>query len=118
MYLIVSEVYGVRTNAPMHAITIAAHNVWFVYRCYTYIVFLRHTCTGPYNCISVHVCTCARVQVFVGFSQLQFHLNSYPHLHSPADVFFLNAHYMFALTTHCAETGEGFGPVPASIGIT
>ena len=32
-----------------------------------------------------HACmrTCARVQVFVGFSQLQFHLNSYPHLHSP-----------------------------------
>ena len=35
------------------------------------------------NCNSVHACTCARVQVFVGFSQLQFHLNSYPHLHSP-----------------------------------
>ena len=24
-------------------------------------------------------------------------------------VYVLNAHYMFALTTHCAETGEGFG---------
>ena len=37
-------------------------------------------------------------------------------------MYVLNAHYMFALTTHCAETGEGFGgpfgPVPASIGIT
>ena len=25
-------------------------------------------------------------------------------------MYVLNAHYMFALTTHCAETGEGFGP--------
>ena len=39
-------------------------------------------------------------------------------------MYVLNAHYMFALTTHFAETGEGFGvwgpygPVPASIGIT
>ena len=24
-------------------------------------------------------------------------------------VYVLNAHYMFALTTHCAETGEGYG---------
>ena len=24
-------------------------------------------------------------------------------------VYVLNAHYMFALTPHCAETGEGFG---------
>ena len=37
-HLLDCEVYGIRTNAPMHAITIAAHNVWFVYRCYTYIV--------------------------------------------------------------------------------
>ena len=42
---------------------------------------LPHYLQGPYNYNSVHACTCARVQVFVG--QLQFHLNSYPHLHSP-----------------------------------
>ena len=28
----------------------------------------------------------------------------------------LNAHYMFALTPHCAETGEGFGPVQQALG--
>ena len=47
------------------------------------IIFKGHTIVIQYNCNSVHACTCARVQVFVGFSQLQFHLNSYPHLHSP-----------------------------------
>ena len=30
----------------MHAITIAAHNVWFVYRCYTYIVCAFKTYIG------------------------------------------------------------------------
>ena len=30
-------------------------------------------------------------------------------------MYVLNAHYMFALTTHCAETGEGLGAVWACV---